>query len=171
MSDLKIDTTPTDAEDYHASHKKHKGNHDHPVSSDATSLAQTMAQGKKHREHQSNQHEKSSLLPDTQYVAYRQTLTQVRKELPRSKRPFSFFIHTPAVEKISDILAATVFRPNAVLAGGVVAFLFVIAEYSYARYAGFALQGSETIIAFIAGWTAGIIFDIISRIFRGKQQN
>jgi hypothetical protein len=170
MSDPKTNTTTMAAESSQALPKKHKRNHGDLISSEAVSPAQTMAQGKKHREHQSKQYEKSSLLPD-QYATYRQTLAQVRKELPRSKRPFSFFVHTPVIEKISDILAATVFRPNAVLAGGVVAFLFVIAEYSYARYAGFALQGSETIIAFVAGWIAGVLFDIIRRVFRGKQQD
>lgn len=102
---------------------------------------------------------------DSQDETYQKTITQVQKELPRSTRGFSRLIHTPFIEKASDVIASTIARPDALLAGGLSAFVLVLAVYSYAKYTGFALQGSETIIAFVLGWGLGVLFDIIRQIF------
>ncbi|SRR6266498_1619823 len=101
----------------------------------------------------------------TRDEAYRDTIEQIQKELPRSTRGFSRLIHTSSIEKASDVIASTIARPNALLAGGIAAFMIILAVYSYAKYAGFALQGSETIIAFVLGWALGIVFDIVQRFF------
>jgi len=155
------------AESSHKLRKSQSNNHTYREDVNANSRALTPVQSKKHRAHQANNH---TITGPDQNDAYRQTLAQIRKELPRSKRPFSVFIHISTIEKLSDILANTIFRPNAILAGGVLAFLLVLAEYSYAKYAGFAMRGSETIIAFVLGWILGCLFDIVARLFRGNKR-
>lgn len=100
-------------------------------------------------------------------ASYQLMLEEVRKELPRTARPFSRFIHFAPVERLSDIVASTIARPSSILAGGIIAFTSTLAIYSYAKFAGFSLQGSETIIAFMVGWAIGILYDLARRyIFR-----
>jgi hypothetical protein len=96
-------------------------------------------------------------------------MEHVRKKLPRSTRPFSRFIHSPAVESTSDFIGKTIARPNAILAGGISAFVVVLGLYLYAKYAGFALRGSETAIAFATGWIIGILFDFFKTMITGKR--
>lgn len=108
---------------------------------------------------------------DDRESSYAETLDHMRKELPRPTRTFSKFIHHRLIEQASEIIASTIARPNAILAGGVTAFLATLALYSYARFAGFSLQGSETIIAFLIGWTAGLLYDLIrAAFFKNRQE-
>jgi hypothetical protein len=100
--------------------------------------------------------------------SFETTMNEVSKDLPRSVRPFSRFIHHPIIEQGSELLGKTLFRPNALLFGGITAFISVLCLYFYAKFAGFALQGSETIIAFAIGWAIGIIFDFYKAMFTGK---
>lgn len=119
--------------------------------------------GGKSRKHAPSHHSAAS----EREAGFEQTMEHVRKEIPRSTRPFSRFIHSPAIERISDILASTIFRPTAILAGGVTAFVGVLGLYFYAKYAGFTLQGSETIVAFTIGWLVGILIDFFNNMIRG----
>ena len=78
-------------------------------------------------------------------------------------------IHNKAIEKVSDVAGSTIARPNALLSGAICAFLLVGTLYLHARYLGYALQGSETMAAFLLGWVIGIAFDFIRAMIRGKR--
>lgn len=124
-------------------------------------------QGREKRSHQANRHNTSPTLHrEDREASFGQTMEQVRKQLPRSTRTFSTFIHHPAIERVSEFLGKTIARPNAILAGGLTAFITVLALYFYAKYAGFTLQGSETIVAFAVGWVLGLAFDLLRFIIR-----
>jgi chromatin segregation and condensation protein Rec8/ScpA/Scc1 (kleisin family) len=128
------------------------------------------AQGKEKRAHQAAKHNASHTLRSTdREESFEQTMEEVRHDLPRSTRGFSHFIHNPVIERISEVLASTVARPDAILAGGITAFLAVLGLYFYAKYAGFSLQGSETIVAFVIGWLLGVVFDFFKTMFTGKR--
>ena len=127
-------------------------------------------QGREKRSHQADRHNTSHILThNDREASFEQTMEHVRKELPRSTRPFSRFIHHPTVEHVSEFLGKTVARPNAILAGGITAFVVVLALYFYAKYAGFTLQGSETIVAFAVGWMLGLLFDLFKGMFARKR--
>jgi chromatin segregation and condensation protein Rec8/ScpA/Scc1 (kleisin family) len=127
-------------------------------------------QGKEKRSHQADRHNASHVITHgDREASFEQTMEHVRKDLPRSTRPFSRLIHRPAVERTSDFIGNTVARPNAILAGGISAFVVVLGLYLYAKYAGFALRGSETAIAFAAGWIIGILFDFFKTMITGKR--
>ncbi len=128
-------------------------------------------QGKERRTHQADRHNAAQdiVTRNDRKASFEQTMDDVRKHLPRSTRSFSGFIHNPSIEQISDTLGKTVARPNAILAGGVTAFVVVLVLYFYAKYAGFSLSGSETIIAFVIGWAFGILFDFFKTMFTGKR--
>jgi hypothetical protein len=102
-------------------------------------------------------------------VSYKQTMKRVRATMPSHQRLFSLFIHNRAVEKVSDITGNTVARPNAILAGGLGAFVFVSVIYVLASTMGFRLSGFETIGAFILGWMIGMSYDLFKAMITGKR--
>lgn len=101
--------------------------------------------------------------------SYKRTLKQVQSELPVGSRLFSKVVHNGAVERTSEIVGSTIARPNAMLSGAIAAFVLTLIVYTTAKTIGYALSGSETIIAFIIGWVIGIIFDYLRILFTGKK--
>jgi hypothetical protein len=102
-------------------------------------------------------------------ASYKKHMQTIQAELPPAKRAFSKFIHTPIVEKTSEVVGSTVARPNAVLAGAIVAFVAVLAVYLTAKHFGYTLSGFETIGAFIVGWLIGILYDFFKVMITGKK--
>lgn len=101
-------------------------------------------------------------------ASFKTTMSEVQSQMSGSSRAFSKVIHNKAVEKASEAVGSTVARPNAILAGSVMAFIFTLAIYTYAKNFGYPLSGSETIAAFALGWLVGVIFDYARIMFRGK---
>lgn len=99
---------------------------------------------------------------------YAKTMKSVRAQLPRTSRTFSKIIHNPAVEKTSEVVGATIARPNAILTGSFTAFIAVLGVYLLAQYIGFRLSGFETIATFIVGWFVGVAFDLVRSPFRRR---
>ncbi len=104
-----------------------------------------------------------------QKASYTQHMKKLQAELPPVQRGFSKVIHNPAVEKTSEALGSTIARPNAILAGAVVAFFLVLAVYLIAKHYGYVLSGFETIGAFIVGWVLGILYDFFRVMITGKK--
>jgi len=102
-------------------------------------------------------------------AAFNNEMAKVRAELPPVQRGFSKVIHNPAVEKTSEVVGGTLARPNAILAGAVVAFFAVLAVYLVAKHYGYVLSGFETIGAFIVGWVLGILYDFFRVMITGKK--
>ncbi len=101
--------------------------------------------------------------------SYKKTITRVQNELPASNRLFSKIIHNQVVENISDFIAATIARPNALLSGSVVAFFLTLLTYTVSKTIGYKLSGYETITAFIIGWIIGIVYDYLKVLITGKK--
>lgn len=97
------------------------------------------------------------------------TIREVQSQMSPGNRALSKVIHQPTVEKISDVVGNTVARPNAILTGALVAFLFTASFYLIARFNGYPLSGSETIASFILGWLVGLVIDYIRLLFTGKK--
>jgi hypothetical protein len=102
-------------------------------------------------------------------ASYKQHLSKLQSELPPTQRGFSKIIHNPIVEKASETLGSTIARPNAILAGAMVAFFLVLAVYLIAKHLGYVLSGFETIGAFIVGWVLGILYDFFRVMITGKK--
>lgn len=103
-----------------------------------------------------------------QEASFAATMKQVQKEMSTPQRVFSKIIHSPAVERISDVTGTTIARPNAMLSGSIFAFTLVLGIYLLSRQLGFSLSGFETIGAFIVGWIFGVIFDFLRIMITGK---
>lgn len=102
-------------------------------------------------------------------ASYKHHMKQLQAELTPAQRTFSKFIHNPVVEKTSDAVGSTIARPNAVLAGAMVAFFLVLGVYVVSKYYGYTLSGFETIGAFIVGWILGILYDFFRVMITGKK--
>lgn len=102
-------------------------------------------------------------------ASYKLHMKQVQTELKPTQRAFSKFIHNPVIEKTSEVVGSTIARPNAILAGSVVAFILVLAVYLISKYYGYTLSGFETIGAFIVGWILGMLYDFFRVVVAGKK--
>jgi hypothetical protein len=98
-------------------------------------------------------------------------LSHVQSEMNTSSRVISKIIHAKPVENASDVAAATIARPNALLSGSIAAFIGVTICYFVAKYYGYQLSGFETIAAFIVGWAVGILYDYFSIMIRGHRKD
>ena len=103
-------------------------------------------------------------------AAFNKTMAEVRSEMSPASRTFSKIIHNPAIEKTSEVVGSTIARPNAILSGSVMAFVLTAGVYLVAKHFGYVLSGTETIAAFILGWTIGIIYDYIRVLIFGKER-
>lgn len=102
-------------------------------------------------------------------ASYAHHMKQLQGELSPTQRAFSKVIHNPVIEKTSEAVGNTVARPNAILAGAVVAFFLVLAVYLVSKFYGYTLSGFETIGAFIVGWILGILYDFFKVMITGKK--
>lgn len=100
---------------------------------------------------------------------FNKTMTAVQDEMSPTKRTFSKLIHMPVVEKTSDLLGATVARPNALFAGALGAFGLTLALYLFAKNVGYPLSGFESIASFLVGWILGLLYDYFRIMVTGKQ--
>lgn len=101
--------------------------------------------------------------------SFKKTMKHVQSELPPSSRAFSKVIHAKGVEQTSEVLGATIARPNAILAGAVCAFLLTLGLYVLAKNIGYKLSGFETIGAFIVGWILGVTYDYLRVMITGNK--
>lgn len=100
---------------------------------------------------------------------FNDSMKLARRDMAAPSRAFSKVIHNPVVEKTSEALGSTVARPNAILFGSLFALVLTTGIYLWAKNAGYALSGFETIAAFIIGWLVGILFDFVRIMVTGKR--
>lgn len=101
--------------------------------------------------------------------SYKKVMSETRQHMSPASRSFSKVIHNKAIEKTSETLGKTIARPNAILAGGVSAFILSLGVYLVARYFGYPLSGTETIAAFAIGWLIGILYDYLRVMITGRK--
>lgn len=104
-----------------------------------------------------------------QKASFNATMKEAQAHMSPSARSFSKVIHNKTVEKTSEVVGATVARPNAILAGSATAFVLSLVIYLVANYHGYPLSGTEMIAAFVIGWAAGLLFDYLRVMISGKR--
>ena len=114
-------------------------------------------------------HERGPITRKDKEKSFKKTMSTIQTEMSSPSRNFSKVIHSPVVEKTSEVVGGTVARPNAILSGSITAFLFTLALYLIARFNGYPLSGTETIAAFALGWLCGTAFDALRIIITGKR--
>ncbi len=118
-------------------------------------------------------HERKNTSPTTKAKrdkAFSEVMTQARSHMSPASRTFSKVIHNPAVEKTSEVVGSTIARPNAIMSGSISAFIVVLGVFLIAKYYGYPLSGTETIVAFALGWLIGIAYDFLRAMITGGRQ-
>lgn len=141
------------------------------VLNDATELAKE-ADEEKIKQEQPRAAEKLRRAPSKKQrnESFDAQMKDVRSEMRPGDRIMSMFIHNAVIEKVSDVVASTIARPNAMLSGSIAAFIAITLLYFIARYYGYRLSGFETVSAFTLGWIAGIVYDYVITAFRSRNR-
>lgn len=108
------------------------------------------------------------ITPSEKKQAFKHTMDEARQQMSGAEKAFSKVIHNPAIDAVSQAAGKTIARPNSILFGSVFALCFVVVIYVAAKYQGYPLSGSESILAFAAGWVFGILFDYARVLIMGR---
>lgn len=101
-------------------------------------------------------------------AAYTETMQSLHRRLKPTSRQFSNFIHQPSIEKTSEALGKTVFRPSVTLGATVTAFIIGAFLYITARWYGFTLSGSEFWVAMLVGGVLGLVIEMALKPFHRR---
>lgn len=101
--------------------------------------------------------------------SYSSTMRQIQSEMNVPARTFSKVIHNPVVEKTSNVVGSSIARPNAVLAGSMMATFMTLFVFIVAKQYGYRLSGFETIATFLLGWSLGLIYDYARLMVVGRR--
>lgn len=109
--------------------------------------------------------------PKKNSAGYLEILHQARTHMSMPAKLFSHFIHFRPIEILSDFLAITIFRPIPIIFAGISAAALPLVIWIAAKYFGYSLSGTESIVAFILGWLIGYIVDYTKVLVTGKSAN
>ncbi len=103
-----------------------------------------------------------------QLLNYRNTLSSLQQRLSPASRAFSRVIHTPVVERTSEVLEGTIMRPSVIAGATWTAAIVGLIFYVVARYYGYPLSGSEMLAALLGGAVLGLIVEALGRLIRRR---
>ncbi len=98
--------------------------------------------------------------------AYRRLIKKTQKQLNTPERVFSKIIHQPAVDKISEVGAKTIARPNGILFGGISAFIGSLFFYFVSKKSGFSYNYLTFILIFVGGYFIGLLFELAYKLLQ-----
>lgn len=101
--------------------------------------------------------------------AYNRTLKRIRTHLNGRDRFMSKVVHQPVIEKVSNVSARTIARPNAFLGGSFCALIASAALMYLSRHYGFTYNYAAILLAFIAGFIIALVIEFLLKVIkRGK---
>lgn len=100
--------------------------------------------------------------------AYWDTLRSVQRHLTPASRRFSKFIHSPKIERTSEVASVTIARPSVLLGATTTTALLGGFLYVTARLSGFSLSGSEFILSILVGGVLGLIVEGLAKVIKPK---
>ncbi len=119
------------------------------------------------QKHEKEPEEQMGLIShDLKDMAYKRTLTRIRKDLPLPGRALSYVIHNPVVDAISEVGAKTVGRPSGLLAGGVFAFLGSSLFLWVAKHYGYEYNFLLFALFFVGGFALGLVIELLYRFIK-----
>ncbi len=99
-------------------------------------------------------------------ASYKHTMSSLQQKLSPVSRTFSRAIHSPVIEKSSEVLGATIARPSVTLGATTTAAIVGGVAYFTARSYGYPLSGSELIFCLLVGGVIGYIVELVSKLLR-----
>jgi len=92
-------------------------------------------------------------------MSYSRTMTRVRKRLSVPSRAFSKVVHSPLVEKPSELASHTIARPSGMLGGSLVATVGTLALLWTVRRYGYEYNYLAVVAMFATGAFAGLVVE------------
>ena len=86
-----------------------------------------------------------------------------------SSQTFSYLINNNSVDKASEAIGKTLFRPSGILAGAIVTLLGSIYYLVITHSTGFKYNFYVATLMFVGGFVTGLILEAIYRLFAGKK--
>jgi len=105
-----------------------------------------------------------SYTPKQKKAVYKKQIKIAQSHLPAPARVFSKIIHNPAIEKLSDATAKTLFRPSALVGGALFGLIFGIAIYTAAQYFGYIMPNWTLMILLVVGALLGVFLETLSKL-------
>lgn len=113
-------------------------------------------------EHEQTQNQSPmAITKEIKAKAYRKTLAEAQRRLPKTERTFSKIIHQPMVESISEVGSKTVARPSGILGGGICAFLGTSVLFYMSKHYGYQFNFLIFLLLFVGGFSFGMILELI----------
>ncbi len=100
--------------------------------------------------------------------AYKRTLQKVQKHLSPVERGFSHIVHHPVIDSLSNLSSKTIARPSGLLGAGLVSFIGSALLLYSAKHYGFRYNFFAFLLLFAAGFVAGIIIELASRLIKRR---
>ncbi len=100
--------------------------------------------------------------------AFATTMQMARTHMNPIQRTFSRFIHTKFIDTLSTFVGGTILRPRAIIYGSVLSIVVASGLYGASKYYGYSMPGSEPIVAFVVGWSLGLIVDYAQVLAKGS---
>jgi hypothetical protein len=101
-------------------------------------------------------------------LSFAQTLKKARSNMSKTEKIFSHIIHNQAVDTVSQILSRTVMRPIPIIVGAASALILGSTIYIISIIMDYGWSGSEIILLFALGWAAGMAYDYIILLIKGR---
>ena len=92
----------------------------------------------------------------------------MQRKLPEIGRALSRVIHTPAIEKTSEVLETTIARPSVMLGSTWTVLIVGTIFYLGARHYGYSLSGSELLFSFLVGALLGLVGEGLVLAFKRR---
>lgn len=101
--------------------------------------------------------------------AYNRGLNNIRQQLPLASRTFSKVVHQPVVDATSNVVAATIGRPVALLLGASTALIGAVILIYASKHYGFRYNYLLVFLLFLVGFTIGLVFELIKWLSTRRQ--
>lgn len=101
-------------------------------------------------------------------MAFSRSMTRTRKKLSRSSRAFSKVIHTPVIDRASEVAGKTVARPSGMLVGAFLAFIGTSALLWTTRHYGYTYNYLMVVLLFAGGMVLGLGLEGLYKVLRKK---
>jgi len=103
-------------------------------------------------------------------TAWTRQMTRTRKRLRAPDRAFSRVIHSPIVDKPSELIGKTIARPQGMLWGSVIAFIGTSALLWATNYYGYQFNYLLVILLFLGGSLLGLAIEGLTYALRKNKQ-
>lgn len=152
------DTAETSAEKSHGS-----------VEDISKKVEQHAVSGEQRPSHESEQHDQPvAVNHQLKSMSYDRAMTRVRKHLSAPSRAFSKVLHSPLVDKPSELASKTIARPSGMLGGGLVAMVGTLLLFWIVNRYGYEYNYLLIGVFFVSGMTLGLLAEGALKLLRKR---